>query len=112
MSTLHTVRFYRKHYALTQDDLARLLALSQTAVSRLEGDPDSGTLETAFALQVLFGLSPRQVFWRIYQQVEEAVMARAVGLDRELRGRSDPDSLRKQQLLADMVDRARHVTDD
>jgi DNA-binding XRE family transcriptional regulator len=112
MSNLRSVRFYRKHYALTQDELARLLAVSQTVVSRLESDPDAGTLETALALQVLFGLPPAQVFWRLYQAVEEAVMARAVVLDQELRDKSDPDSLRKQQLLSDMVDRARRVSDD
>lgn len=112
MPTLRSVKFYRKHYALTQDDLARLLDLSQTGISRLESDPDAGMLDTAFALQVLFGLPPSHVYWKLHHSVEEAVMARAVALDREVRSKADPDSLRKQQLLADMVDRARHVTDD
>ena len=109
MSSLRSVRFYRKHYALTQGELAALLSLSQTGISRLESDPDAGTLETAFALQVLFGLPPSEVYWKLHQAVEEAVMARAVDLDRQVRQRTDPDSVCKQQLLADMVDRARRV---
>ena len=112
MSTISFVRSYRKHYALTQDELADLLALSQTAVSRLEDDPGTGSLDTALALQVLFGLQPGVVFRRLYLRVEEAVMARAARLDRKLRGKTDPDSMRKQQLLADMVDRARPADED
>lgn len=111
MPNLRSVKFYRKHYALTQEDLAVLLAYSQTGISRLEGDPDAGMLDTAFALQVLFGLPPSQVYWKVYQEVEEAVMARAAALDEKVRGRTDPDSLQKQQLLIDMVDRARTVAD-
>jgi len=111
MPTLRSVKFYRKHYALTQDELAGLLAYSQTGISRLESDPDAGTLDTAFALQVLFGLPPSQVYWKVYQEVEEAVMARAAALDESVRDKADPDSRCKQQLLIDMVDRAR-ISDD
>jgi len=89
-----------------------LLDVSQAAISRLESDPEGLSLETAFALQVLFGLPPSRVFWKAYQAVEEAVMARAAALDRILRERSDPATRRKQQLLEDMVDRARRVTED
>lgn len=112
MSTLSFVRSYRKHYGLSQRELAGLLACSQTIVSRLEDNPDAGNLDTALALEVLFGLQPSIVFRRLYLVVEEAVMARAAKLDRKVRGKPDPRSLRRQQLLADIVDRARPAADE
>ena len=105
MPQFPTLRAYRKHYSLTQGELADLLCVSQTRISRLEDNPDAGALETAFALEVLFALSPRQTFRRLYREIEELIMARAAQLDRMVRGRSDPSSRRKQLLLQDMVAR-------
>lgn len=110
MSHSQTVRLNRKRTALSQGDLADLLAISQTAISRLEGAAESTTLETALGLQVVFDLQPRLLFHRLYASVEEAVMARATKLDRQLRGKTDAASLKKQRLLGAMVKRAKPVT--
>ena len=98
---------YRKNWALTQEELASLLAISQTAISRLEGGGETDTLETAFGLQVVFDVQPRNLFRRRYDKVEDSVMARATKLDRQLRDKKDPGSVRKQHLLASMIKRAR-----
>lgn len=107
MTTVRSVRSCRKHYSITQKELAQLLALSQTAVSRLESNCEPATIETAFALQVIFGIPPNLGFPRLYANIEDDVMMRAAGLDRRLRRKTGVRAQRKRQLLADMAARAR-----
>ena len=107
MKHIPMLRKSRKRFALSQDELGVLIALTQGEVSRLEEDRRSTKLETAFALQVVFDVQPRDMFVRRYVKVEEAVMRRASRLDRTLRGRKDAASVKKRQLLADMVRRAK-----
>lgn len=100
------VRSSRKRWALSQDELAELLGISQSVVSRYEtGDmpPDPHTL---FGLQVIFGTSPRALFPTLYRMVEEKVMARAVRLDRHIGQRQDSAAQLKRRLLTSMVFRA------
>lgn len=107
MTTIRTLRSLRKEFALTQSELAGLLAVSQTVVSRIEGDEEPAALETALCLQVIFDVEPHRLFHRRYGRVEDAVMRRAAELDQFLAGRTDLHSARKQRLLAAMVRRAR-----
>lgn len=107
--TTEIVLLRRKH-ALTQSELAGLLGISQKAVSRLEDTTSENIrylrLETAFAIQVVFGKRPGQLFSGLFEEVEDAVMARAAALDHSLDGRSDRATEHKRSLLADMVRRA------
>ena len=106
MKHIQMVRLNRKKYALSQRELGLLLALTQSEISRLEEDRRSTKLETAFALQIVFDVQPREMFVRRYARVEEKVMRRATRLDRKLHGKTDAGSVRKQKLLAAMVQRA------
>ena len=106
MTHIQMVRSNRKRFALSQGELGLLLGLTQGEVSRLEEDRRSTKLETAFALQVVFDVEPRDLFVRRYTKVEEAVMRRASRLDLALRDRKDAASVKKRQLLAEMVRRA------
>lgn len=109
MKHIQMVRVNRKRHALSQRELGALLSLTQGEISKLEEDRRSTKLETAFALQVVFDVQPRDMFVRRYAKVEEAVMRRASRLDKALRGRTDAASLKKQHLLAEMVRRAGEV---
>lgn len=110
MTTIRTVRSLRKECALTQKELADLLAISQTSISRIEADEEPAALETALGLQVVFDIQPRLLFHRRYRKVEDAVMRRAAKLDQHVASRTDPTSVRKQRLLTAMVKRARPAT--
>jgi DNA-binding XRE family transcriptional regulator len=107
MNHIQMVRLNRKRFALSQGELGALLALTQSEISKLEEDRRSTKLETAFALQIVFDVQPRDLFVRRYARVEEKVMRRAARLDRKLSGRTDPASQQKQRLLAAMVKRAK-----
>ena len=106
MKHIQMVRLNRKKYALSQRELGLLLALTQSEISRLEEDRRSTKLETAFALQIVFDVQPREMFVRRYARVEEKVMRRATRLDRKLQGKTGAGSVRKHKLLAAMVQRA------
>jgi transcriptional regulator with XRE-family HTH domain len=104
------LRLNRKVYALSQRELANLLNLSQSEMSRLEDGTHAPRLETVFCLQVLFDVAPRHLFPDLYAEAGEAVMRRASRLDRQLTGKNDAASLKKKRLLTAMVDRAMPMT--
>ena len=106
MHTPYSLRIHRRRWALSQEELAELLSLSRTAITRLENESESTRLVTAFGLMVVFGIKTEVMQKSLYTQVEDAVMRRAAVLDEKLRGNTDPKSLRKIELLSDMIRRA------
>ena len=108
MSHTPSVALHRKRWALSQDELADLLGISQAHVCRIEGSEAARAtkLETVLGLQVIFGRAPRTLFTKLYDAIEEVVMTRAAKLDQSLRDKHDPDSIKKKQLLSQMLKRA------
>jgi transcriptional regulator with XRE-family HTH domain len=103
---LNYLRGHRSRWGLSADELARLLGRDASSVSRLErrGQIPSGKI--ALGLEVIFGVSPRELFPGIYEQVEDIVMARAARLHDQLQGKIDRRSVQKRQLLEEMMKRA------
>jgi DNA-binding XRE family transcriptional regulator len=102
----HSLQLLRKRWALSQQELADLLSISRSALARLEAGVESVRLVTAYALIVVFGIEGTLQDTEIYPKVEEAVMNKGAALDAKLRNRTDAPSLRKLELLSDMVRRA------
>ena len=100
------VRNYRLRWALKQEELAGLLGLSQSAISRIEKAQASPDTALLFGLQVIFGRSPRALFPGLYRRVEDSVMRAAAGFDRTIAGRKDSAAQLKRRLLAAMASRA------
>ena len=105
------VRAQRKHWALSQTELARLLNRSPARLSRYESGEDPPDLETALALQVVFGVPPRRIFPSLYTTLEEAVMRRAAELDQRLAGKIGYAVDRQRRLLEAMAHRAGQTHD-
>ena len=55
MHNSHTIRLERKSWALSQQELADLLSITRPALTRLEIETESTSLETAVGLLVVFG---------------------------------------------------------
>lgn len=107
MKNSHTILLYRKRNALTQGELAHLLGISQSALSRIEEEQVKDLrLDTALALTVVFGLGPHRMFNADYLRIEEDVMNRAAELHQAARAKDDRKSVKKQSLLDDMMRRA------
>ena len=101
------VRFHRRRWALGQDELATLLGISQSIYSRIESGEKPATVRLLVALQVIFGLSLRRILPALYHQIEEAIMGRAVALDKKWATCNNYNAERKRQLLSAMVYRVR-----
>lgn len=103
------VRARRRQWLFKQDQLAELLGMSQSLVSRIEQGEALPDVQALIGLQVIFGSSPRGLFPSLYQTVEETVMARAAELDRKL-ARDKPQTTRHQRrLLTAMTLRATEI---
>lgn len=95
----------RKRWAVSQRELAHLVGVGQAVISRYEQGQLTPGARTLMALEIVFGKSGKHLFPSLHEQIEEEVMRRAAALDRGLRGRTDPGSVRKQRLLNRMADR-------
>jgi hypothetical protein len=64
------------------------------------------TLEGALALQVIFGMAPREMFPDFFAWVEDAVMRRGAELYEKVEGKTDRRAVAHRELLDAMADRA------
>jgi transcriptional regulator with XRE-family HTH domain len=75
------LRTYRKHAALSQEELAFLLGLSKgNKVSRHEQSARLPNIETLLAYEVVFGIPPRILFAGLFEKVEHLTKERAGAL--------------------------------
>jgi transcriptional regulator with XRE-family HTH domain len=100
------LRTLRQKWALTQKELGILIGVSEDSISKYECNQRYPGRNAIMAIEVVFGKPARAVFPRLHAGIEEIVMARATIIDRNTTGRTDKDSLKKQQLLAGMTGRA------
>ena len=95
----------RKSHALDQPELAHLLGVSQSTISRLElGDRHPSVLALV-ACHILFGAHPERVFPDLYRQVGEALVGQAASLEKSLRHAEGPRAAKKRKLLEALVER-------
>ena len=104
---LNYVRTQRRRWALTQEEVAGLLGFeSRTCISRIEQGERVPSLESALALEVLFGEPPKSLFPQTYAEAEESLMRRAVVLHEGLLHTTKPREKRKRELLELALKRA------
>jgi len=92
---------------MNQGEVAHLVGVSRSMISRYENGMLPPGARSILALEVVFGRCGRHLFPHVYADVQDAVMRRAVKLDRSLQGRADAVSERKRELLSEMVRRGR-----
>ena len=104
MHTRTSVRRIRRTIGLDQQELALLLGITQSAVSRIEagGPPEP---EHVFALQLLFDETPDRLFSGRFESVSEAVAQRAAELERRLLKDQTRHADHKRAWLRQMVNR-------
>lgn len=107
-SRIHTyLRTHRRKWALTQKEIAFLVGNKSAAhISRLEQGKRKPTKEIVLACEVLFGLSPKQCFPKVYEEIEENVLARAATLYERLDHETGKVPVRKKEFLTAALRRA------
>lgn len=109
---LNYVRTLRRRWALTQKEVAALLGFeSRSVVSRIERGERVPGLESALALEVLFGVAPKAMFPHMYAETEEMVMRLAVPLYEATFQTTSLRQERKRKLLELAMHRATEKTD-
>ena len=79
------LRTYRKRSGLTQEEIAFLLDTQNGAtLSRYERLSSTPSLETALALEAVFGVPARELFRGVFAEVETSVIQRARLLSEQL----------------------------
>lgn len=101
------LRPHRLRWRLTQEEVARLLGYADSSlVSRIENGIRAPSLLDALALQVVFGVTPIELFPAFFKDTEEAVLRRAKELYEELQDAPSKAALKKLELLEEISMRA------
>jgi transcriptional regulator with XRE-family HTH domain len=94
------VRAHRRHWGLTQHELAMLLGVENAAtVSRIERAVRTPTATAMLGCSILFGVPDAELFASLQESVEAVVANAAKGLYNGLLDKADPHSLRKREFL-------------
>jgi transcriptional regulator with XRE-family HTH domain len=93
-------------WGLTQPELASLLGVTESALSKFETQALAPTKNLILGIEVIFGQTAREVFPALYAQAERNVMRRAAVFSSRLEQRRDAASLLKRRFVAEMIQRA------
>lgn len=96
----------RKSWALSQEELAHLLGMTRSNLSRLELAAKSHTLETALLLKALFGVGISSIFPAHERAANEALIARMADFSLAIQSEEGAVAERKRQLLSEFANRA------
>lgn len=101
------VRPNRRRWGLSQEQLAMLLgAKTGAAISRIEHGERRPTLTVALGCQVLFGVSPPELFPGAFSEIEENVISRAYELYEKVQGSASNANRLKLDLFEQAFARA------
>src|SRR5690349_19270835 len=96
------LRTFRRQWGLTQEEVASLLPRGdRNRVSDVERGRALPNAEEILAYAVIFGSCGRATFPKYYDQVEEAVMANAVGFSKLFEHAKTPAGRKKYDLITD-----------
>ena len=107
-SRVHSyLRTHRRRWALTKPEIAILLGYkSPTHISRVEQGERQPVLLIVLAYEILFGVAPRELLPQLYEEIEDAVMARASELYEKVESDTSQSAMRKKELLSAALKRA------
>ena len=106
-SYLHTLR---KQWGLSQPDLASLLGVTGSAMSRFENRSRRPPAKLIIAADVIFGRGAKDVFPGFYHDVERGIVKRARTQYDRLQSHTDATSRKKLRLLTEIIARASQAT--
>ena len=106
------LRPQRRRWGFSQKELAFIIGnKSGTAVSRLEQGRRPPSLAAAFALHILFGADPVEIFPSLFAEIERGVLARAYDLYDQLQGDRSKTARMKLDFLEKVFARAKRRAD-
>lgn len=107
MTTLNYIAKWRKGSGLSQYDVAALIGISQSSVSRYEQGERPPPLAVGLGLYIVFGVQPDECYPDLYAELLDHAVAVGLAINTELEGKTDPVSRQKRRTLAAMIKRAK-----
>ena len=104
MQTHTSVRRLRKAARLAQHEVAELLGVGQSTVSRIEAG-DLPETSQVFGLQILFDVGPHHIFEGRFLAMAEEIVRKAAEMDQRLQRRGAPAHGRTRTWLREMMNR-------
>jgi transcriptional regulator with XRE-family HTH domain len=105
------LRKHRRQWALTQKELIFLLGRDcASLISRLEQGKRVPCAAMLLACEILFGSTSRELFPKLYTDVEDGVLQRAAKLYEEIERHEGPVAARKKEFINIVLKRAVTVT--
>src|SRR5471032_480851 len=95
-SYLTSLRLQR---GLTQPELADLLGIGPSLLSKVETLDRRPTAKVILAAEIVFGVPAREIFPGAYHVIENGVLQRARNLRGQLKGKPDLASVARRQLV-------------
>ena len=102
-SYLTSLRLQR---GLTQPELADLLGIGPSLLSKVESLDRRPTAKVILAAEIVFGVPARDIFPGAYHAIEHGVVERADSLRGHLNGKSGPAASVKRQMLQELMQRS------
>jgi transcriptional regulator with XRE-family HTH domain len=106
-SYLHKLR---KQRGLSQPDIASLLGITGSALSRFENLSRRPNARLIVGAEVIFGHGAKDVFPAFYRDIERSIVNRARTQYARLESKADPASREKLRFLNEIVERASQAT--
>lgn len=100
------LRTLRLQWGLTQPELAGLLGITESALSKFETQALAPTKNLILGIEVIFGKGPREAFPAIYAQAQRNVVRRVAAYSIRLEHESGDAADTKRRLLKEIVDRS------
>ncbi|WP_453967354.1 helix-turn-helix domain-containing protein [Bradyrhizobium elkanii] len=100
------LRPLRRRWGFTQEELAFLIGIKRTAVTRIEGLKRKPNIDAVFICALVFNMSPLQLFPGLMSELHEAALRRANELYEELQGDSSKTTRIKLDFLEQLFQRS------
>jgi hypothetical protein len=101
------LRLHRKAWFLSQEELAMLFEnVSEASISRFELGQETPRAEVLLGYEIAFGDTPKKLYPKLHEELEDEIMRRAAKLDKALAGKEDTRSIIKREFLRQLAERA------
>jgi transcriptional regulator with XRE-family HTH domain len=100
------LRIWRRRAAFKQKEIGKLVGLRQNQISRLESHTRGPSLRVAIATEVLTGISMRNLFPQVFEDVEAETLSRVNDMLSDIAHQKHEKGTAKKRYLARALDNA------
>lgn len=105
---IHLLKWYRKNSRILKQDVAYLLGIESSNLTRYEKGNQNPTPEIILTYHILFGASLKELFKPLYEEVVSSLKTRSQELILQLEAERPPKSIYRLSFLRRIVNSLKH----